>query len=259
MNKDVYDILNILNSNKFDAYIVGGFVRDYLLGMKSDDYDICTSARDNDLIRLFDIVDNNFGSLKIKYNNKIYEITTFRKDFDYINNRRPSKIEYVNTLEEDLLRRDFTINTICMDKDGNIIDLMDGIIDLNNKVIKCVGDVSNKLQEDALRILRAIRFATVLDFKLDDSLKDGIMKYGYLVKNLSYFRKRQELDKIFNSNNIEYGIKLLKEFEMDKYLEINLDIKITDLLGIWAQINNLNYPFTKEEMKIIDNYKKTSD
>ena len=256
MNIDVKKILNILNNKGFKTYIVGGYVRDYLLNNKSNDYDICTSARPNDLMNIFDVIDNNHGSVKIKYNNKIYEITTFRKDINYINHRKPEKIEYVNTLKEDLQRRDFTINTICMDEFNNIIDLLDGKKDLQNKIIRVVGDTDKKIQEDALRILRAVRFATILNFKLDNQLYNSIKKYGYLVNNLSYYRKRQELDKIFTSNNIDYGIKLLKELELDKYLEISLDFKITNLLGIWAQINNINYPFTREEKKIINNYQK---
>ena len=140
MNIDVKKILNILNNKGFKTYIVGGYVRDYLLNNKSNDYDICTSARPNDLMNIFDVIDNNHGSVKIKYNNKIYEITTFRKDINYINHRKPEKIEYVNTLKEDLQRRDFTINTICMDEFNNIIDLLDGKKDLQNKIIIVVGD-----------------------------------------------------------------------------------------------------------------------
>ena len=103
-----------------------------------------------------------------------------------------------------------------------------------------------------------MRFATTLNFRLDADLYNAIKKYGYLVTNLSFYRKRQELDKIFLSDNIDYGINLLKELGLDEYLEIKLDFKKTDLLGIWAQINNMNYPFTKNEMKIINEYRKTS-
>ena len=257
MNDEVKEILDTLNNNGYEAYIVGGYVRDYLLNINSNDYDICTNARPNDLIKIFNVIDNNYGSVKINYNNNIYEITTYRKDINYINNRKPERIEFVNTLEEDLQRRDFTINTICMDKDNNIIDLLNGQNEIKNKIVKSVGDTDTKISEDSLRILRAVRLATTLNFKLDNELYNTIKKYNYLVKNLSYYRKRQELDKIFLSNNIDYGIKLLKELELDKYLEINLNIKKTDLLGIWAQINNMNYPFTKKELKIINNYKKT--
>ncbi len=221
MNNNVKQILTIFNDNGFEAYIVGGYVRDYLLNIESEDYDICTSAREQDIEKLFHVIDCNFGSFKINYNNKIYEVTTFRRDINYINNRKPERIEYVDTLFDDLQRRDFTINTICMNKDGEIIDLLDGKMDLRNKVIKVVGNVDIKMQEDALRILRAIRFATVLNFKLDDDLYYAIKKYGYLVKNLSHYRKKQEMDKILSSDNMDYGIKLLKDLELNKYLEID--------------------------------------
>lgn len=257
MNNDVKYILTILNNNGFEAYIVGGYVRDYLLKIKSDDYDICTSAKEENLKKIFNIIECNYGSCKINYNDKIYEITTFRKDINYLNNRKPEKIEYVDTLYEDLQRRDFTINTVCMDKEGKTIDLLDGRKDIDNKIIKVVGDTDLKIKEDVLRILRAVRFATTLNFNLDDDLYIAIKKYGYLVKNLSFYRKRQELDKIFTSSNIDYGIQLLKELGLDKYLEISLDFKKTDLLGIWAQINNMNYPFTKNERNIINEYQKT--
>ena len=254
---NVLEILNILNDNGYEAYIVGGYVRDYLLNIKSTDFDICTNAHYEDLKNLFNVSNYNYGSFKINYKNNLYEVTTFRKDLNYINNRKPEKIEYVNSLYEDLQRRDFTINTICMDKNKNIIDLLNGRNDLKNKIIKVVGDTDNKIKEDALRILRAIRIATILNFKLDNSLYNSIKKYGYLIKNLSYFRKRQELDKIFLSNNIDYGIKLLKDLELDKYLEIDLNFKKTNLYGIWAQINNIKYPFTKKELNLINNYKNT--
>lgn len=257
MTSDVKKILVTLEKNGFLAYVVGGYVRDLLLNIKSCDYDICTNARDSDLKCLFNVIECKYGSFKIEYNKKIYEITTFRKDVNYIDNRRPEKIIYVDTLYEDLQRRDFTINTICIDKDDNIIDLLNGRVDLNNKIIRVVGNTELKIKEDALRILRAIRFATVLNFKLDDELIKYIKEYGYLIKNLSYYRRRQELDKIFTSKNIKYGINLLKEFELDKYLDINLNFKIVDLMGIWAQINNMNYPFTRTEIKLINNYKNT--
>ncbi|MBQ9319152.1 MAG: hypothetical protein IJR82_05945 [Bacilli bacterium] len=254
MNSLVKEVLEILISSGFKAYIVGGYVRDYLLGIKSNDYDICTNAKENDLKKLFNVIDSNYGSCKVEYRNHLFEITTFRKDLNYLNHRKPEQIIFVDNLGEDLVRRDFTINTICMDKDNNIIDLLNARDDLQAKIIKVVGNTEEKMKEDALRILRAIRFATILNFSLDSQLYESIKKYGYLVKNLSYYRRRQELDKIFTSNNIEYGIKLIKELNLAKYLEIRTDFKITSLMGIWAQINNFNYPFTKEEKQMRNDY-----
>lgn len=254
MNIVVKEVLTLLNNKEFEAYIIGGYVRDYLLGIKSDDYDICTNALEENLRELFNVYESNYGSCKIKYQDYKFEITTFRKELNYLNHRKPEQIVYVDSLAEDLKRRDFTINTICMDKDGKIIDLLKAREDLQDKVIKTVGNSEEKIQEDALRILRAIRFATVLNFKLDLELYDSIKKYGYLVKKLSYYRRRQELDKIFTSNNIAYGIKLINELNLAKYLEIRTNFKITSLMGIWAQINNTNYPFTREEKKMMNDY-----
>lgn len=250
----VKNILNKLEKNGYESYIIGGYPRDYLLGIESHDYDICTSATPDDLKNLFDdIISSNYGSTKIRYNDSIFEITTFRKESGYSDFRRPVLVEFVKDLKTDLMRRDFTINTICMDKDGNIIDVLNAIKDLNDKIIKVVGDVETKIKEDSLRILRAIRFATVLNFKLADDLYRAIDKCGYLVKHMSYERRKEELDKIFNCENVLYGIKLLRNLHLDEYLDINLEnIKPFSAIGIWCQLNNNDYKFTKMERNIID-------
>ena len=258
MNECLIEVLNILNNQEFEAYVVGGYVRDYLLNIKSTDFDICTNAMPCDLERLFEchIISKSYGSFKIKYHNYYFEITSYRCDISYNNHRFP-EIEYTSDLYTDLQRRDFTINTICMDKNEKIVDLLNGIEDLNNKLIKTVGDSDKKINEDALRILRAIRFATILNFKLDDELINSIKRYKYLLTNLSYTRKKEELDKIFKSSNVNYGIKLLKNLGLDKYLDINIDnIIITDYMGIWYQVKNNNYPFNKKEKYILNNIDK---
>lgn len=254
MNDKIKEILDMIVNKGFEAYVIGGYPRDYLLGKNSNDYDICTNAHPDDIISIFnDVISSNYGSTKVKFKNNIYEITTFRREGIYIDNRRPSSIEYVNSLIDDLNRRDFTINTICMDRNNNIIDLLNGRKDLSNKIIKVVGDPEFKIKEDALRILRAIRFATVLNFKLSNDLYLTIKKCGYLVKDLSYERKKNELDKIFASEFVMYGINLIKELNLDKYLELDFsDIKKTSLYGIWAQVNPHNYKFSKIEKNEIN-------
>lgn len=250
MNNSVFEILKILNKHGFESYIVGGYPRDLLLNIKSDDYDICTSAKPEELIKIFknNVLANNYGSLKVNYNNKIYEITTFRRDLKYINNRKPILIEYVDDLKIDLQRRDFTINTICIDQNRNIIDLLNGREDIANKIIRVVGSADDKISQDSLRILRAIRFATILNFELSKDLYNSIKKYGYLIKNLSYERKKEELDKIFSSPNLLYGLKLLKDLNLDSYLDININnVKKTVLIGIWAQVNLGDYKFSKKD------------
>ncbi len=255
MYENAIAVLKILKDNNYDAYIVGGFPRDLYLNRKSTDVDICTNARPKDLTEIFDdtkITNIDYGCVIIKYKNTIFSITTFRSDNKYIDSRKPESINYVDELLEDLKRRDFIINTMCIDENKNIIDILNAKEDLKKRIIRTVGNSDKKIEEDALRILRAVRFATVLNFKLSQDLKKSIIKYKSNLKKLSYFRKKEELDRIFSSPNNKYGINLLKKLKLDQELDINLNITITQSsLGIWAQINNMNYPFTKQEKETI--------
>ena len=260
------EVLNIFSKHGYVAYIVGGYPRDSLLKIKTTDIDICTNAKPKEIIDIFDtdgVSDIRYGSIKIIYKGFKYDVTTFRKDIKYENNRKPIKIKYVNDLKKDLLRRDFTINTMCIDKDGIFIDLLDAKVDLDNHLIKTVGNPRYRLKEDSLRILRAIRFAGVLDFNIDDKTKYYIKKYGYLIKNLSNDRKKEELDKILTSKNKEKGRKLIIELGIDKELEIdNLAdvILCNDIIGVWSQIEtNVNYPFSKIEKDTIKKIKELSN
>lgn len=248
------EVLNIFNEHGYLAYIVGGYVRDMLLDKKSFDIDICASATPREIMELFDIEklsEINYGSVKIIYKNIKFDVTTFRRDIKYEDNRKPIKIKYIKDLKKDLLRRDFTINTFCIDKDGNILDELNIREDLIDRKIKTVGNPRYKIKEDSLRILRAVRFATILDFTIDDKTKTYIKKYACLLKKLSYQRKKDELNKIFTSPNKERGRELLKNLKLLKYLELEKLDHITmcdDLLGIWAQLDVQDiYPFTKHE------------
>jgi len=261
--KDIaIEFINIIEDNGFKAYIVGGFVRDYLLGINSTDIDITTNATPKQIKKIFpsvmlkknDYEDSSYGSVLVTYKSVEFEVTTFRAEADYLDNRHPSSIKYVDDLEIDIKRRDFTINAICMDKKGNIIDLLNGEDDLKKKVIRTIRDSKKSFRDDALRILRAIRFAVILDFKLDEELKEAISITGKYLKNISYERKKRELDKIFASNNARHGIELIKELNLDKYLELNNIERIqdyTDLIGIWSMINSDVYKFTKVEKELI--------
>lgn len=251
------ELLKTFNDHNFKAYIVGGFARDLYINKKSIDVDICTDATPKQIKEIFENCKiNEYGSVSLIYRNIRFEITTFRKELKYENNRYPVKIKYIDNLLEDLLRRDFTINTLCINSKGEYIDLLGAKEDIDNKIIKSVGDSNKKIKQDILRSLRAIRFATILNFKLDDKLKKSIKKNKKLLKKLSYFRKKEELEKIFSSQNCKYGLELLKELELDKVLEIKTDITITtSSLGIWAQQETLNYPFSKNEKEIIKNIK----
>ena len=252
------EVLNTIYEYGYVGYIVGGFVRDMLLNLSSVDIDITSNATPMELKNIFpniEVSNCNYGAVTLNYKSFRFEITTFRKDMDYVDNRHPSSVVYVNDLSTDLKRRDFTINTICIDKDGNIIDLLDGQSDLNNKIIKTVDDSDKSFNDDALRILRAIRFSTILDFDLSDEVKSAIQKNKLLLKNLSYERKKHELDRIFASPRAKEGIDLIKKFELEDILELSNINRIndySDIVGIWAMINTKVYPFTNSEKELID-------
>lgn len=258
MNITALDVLRKINDTGYAAYLVGGYPRDLYMGRKSIDYDICTSATPKQLKEIFKdsiLKTEQYGSVTLMYKKDRFEITTFRHDIKYLNNRKPIEIEYIDSLEDDLKRRDFTMNTMCIDCNGMLIDILGGKSDIDKKIIKVVGDADRKISEDSLRILRAIRFATILDFTLDDELKKAIIKHKSLLKSLSYYRKKEELDKIFSSTNSKKGINLIKELGLASELDLsNIDklVPTTYLIGYWAQLNVLDkYKFNNSEKESI--------
>ena len=252
-------LLEEITSHGFQAYIVGGFVRDYILGIDSNDIDINTNATPKEIKDIFDscLPNEDYGSVTVIKKGVRFEITTFRKEMNYLDNRRPSQIEYIDDLYQDLLRRDFTINTLCMNKDGEIIDFLGGRSEIDNRVVKTVGNAKTRFEEDSLRILRAVRFATLLDFELDKETKESIIETRELLRNLSYYRKKEELDKIFGSSNADRGIQLLLDLGLDKYLELDNLNKVTctsSLIGVWSILNVVDkYPFNSNEKELITN------
>lgn len=251
-------LLEEITARGFKAYIVGGFVRDYILGINSNDIDITTSATPKDIKEIFEdscLPSEDYGSVTVIKKGIRFEITTFRKEIGYIDNRRPAEIKYIDDLYEDLLRRDFTINTICMDEKGEIVDLLNGQEDLRNGVIKTVGVSKERFEEDVLRILRAVRFATILNFRLDGEVIDAIKDTRELLSGLSYNRRKEELDKIFGSSYANKGVELLLGLGLDKYLDLeNLSkVKCTSsLIGVWTVLDVVDkYPFSANERELI--------
>ncbi len=262
MDNTILQILQTLTNHCFSSYIVGGYVRDYLLGIKSTDIDITTQAKPKDVIKIlkdYDLKVSEYGNVSLKVNNYDVEITTMREEYNYSDSRRPDKIKYIKDIKKDLKRRDFTINTICMDQNQEIIDYLDGRKDLKNKLIKMIQNPNQRIKEDSLRILRAIRFATILKFKIEKELKKAITSNKDLLYNLSYERKKEELTKIFSNENKKYGIKLIKELHLEEPLElhdIDKALKTNDIIGIYASIFSENYPTTKTEKNLINEIKK---
>ncbi len=253
MNALLKKILSQITDAGFEAYLIGGYPRDFYLGLETHDYDIATSATPDQLKTIFphaDMTDQKYGRITLQESNFIIEITTYRKESDYIDFRYPKNIYFVETLEQDLERRDFVINTLCMDQEGNFVDLLDARKDIDAKLIRAVGNAEQKIGEDALRILRAIRFSAVLDFELDSELFSALQKYKKNLLKISYQRKKEELDKILIH---EKGISLLKEFaeelEISGLDQVNIQ---TSLTGIWAQLScSSHYEFSKQQKKEI--------
>ena len=259
MEKAIKKVLNTIERNGFEAYIVGGYVRDLLLGRISWDIDICTNALPKDLIELFPNSNTGiYGAVDFKIGKYSFEITTYRKEFKY-SNRHPGEIKYISNLLEDLKRRDFTINTICMNQNGNVIDLLDAKRDILSKMLVCVGSSDDRLKEDPLRILRAIRFATILDFNLNKNLIKSIKANKSLIKALSDYRIIEELTKILISPNYQKGLNLMKEFGLLEEMGISYDeiVYVNDINGMFAQLKmQKNLAFNKETIHNIDTIKK---
>lgn len=201
--KNAEFIINRLHDAGFDAYVVGGCVRDSLLGREPDDWDITTDASPEQVKKIFKrTVDTGIahGTVTVLCKDGQYEVTTYRLDGDYSDHRHPSTVEFTKSLQEDLKRRDFTINAMAYNHSSGLIDLFGGVQDLDNKIIRCVGSAEERFEEDALRILRAFRFSAYLGFELEkDTLKAATDKAASL-KYVSQERICAELIKLITSD-----------------------------------------------------------
>lgn len=192
-------VLNEINKNGFEAYFVGGCVRDLILGRHIHDVDIATSAYPEEIKNIFKkTIDTGIqhGTVTVLNNGESYEITTFRTESGYQDYRRPDHVTFVQNLSEDLKRRDFTINALAMDVEGNVIDHFDGLNDLKQQIIKAVGKAENRFHEDALRMMRAVRFMSQLEFKLDPLTRQAIDDNHELLAKISVERIRDEFVKM---------------------------------------------------------------
>lgn len=261
MNKYYLEILKKIEESGFQAYIVGGFVRDKLLGNTSEDIDIITNATPKQMKKIFgNIVKtyDKYGAIKLNYCNNVFDITTFRREISY-KNGKPSKIKYINDLEADLKRRDFRINAICMNKDEKIIDLLGGTEDLKKGIIKTIRNAKIEFDEDPTRILRALRFMCKYNFKLDEEIIEYITKYPSKLKEINIIKRKEELDRIFESNNVNKFLKFIKDYNLENTLGIKSNnFKETNtILGVWSELEIIDeYKFTKSEKNNITEIKK---
>lgn len=203
MPKGVKRILDIFQSNGFEAYAVGGCVRDSILGRKPEDWDITTNALPEDTMKLlggaFKVIPTGLkhGTLTLLDGaGSSYEVTTYRIDGDYSDGRHPDEVSFTTSLREDLSRRDFTINALAYSDKTGIVDYFKGLRDIEKRIIRCVGDADKRFREDALRMMRGIRFAAQLGFEIEDNTKISILHNSDLIKNVSIERIQQEFNKI---------------------------------------------------------------
>lgn len=231
-------VTDILEKAGFEAYLVGGCVRDLIMARKPKDWDITTNANPQQIIDLFEktVYENNFGTVAVCIPNKnvnhetinrevshetieyeIVEVTPYRLESKYSDFRHPDEVKFSNKLEDDLKRRDFTVNAMSFRNDM-ITDMFDGLKDIKDKVLRTVGNPDNRFQEDALRMLRAVRFAVQLDFSISHETSQSILKNSKLIQKISAERIREEFVKIIMSKNPSTGIVMLEKFGLLKYI-----------------------------------------
>jgi len=228
--KEVLKVVEKLKENGFEAYIVGGCVRDFLRNVEPEDWDVTTNAKPNEIMKIFpkNFYENRFFTVTVlteSENPKLreIEITTFRKESKYTDKRHPDFVGFANTLEEDLARRDFTINAMALKIENGkieIIDLFNGQEDLKNRIIRAVGNPKERFSEDALRMMRAVRFLVTLGegWRIEEKTKEAIKENAFWISAISKERIRDELLKIIMSERAAQGIETLRELGLLKYI-----------------------------------------
>ena len=263
-DQGVLSLLGKLVNSGYQTYLVGGVVRDHLLGLSCHDYDACTNATPEEIKEVYKDYQifsygEKFGTIGINYEGFVIEITTFRSEDGYVDNRHPRVIKFDADLNSDVLRRDFTINAIAYDvKEGKIVDLVGGTSDLKQGIIRCVGVPHERFEEDALRIIRAIRFSARFNFKVEEETRLAILKDYKLLANVSKERITEEMAKMLvggiENNIVDYypvfkflipelkginlGLLRLKSSE----LVFKLAILFSDVTNLDKAINNFRFP-----------------
>jgi tRNA nucleotidyltransferase (CCA-adding enzyme) len=243
----VNKIIEVLIANGYEAYAVGGCIRDALLGRKPKDWDITTSASPSQVKRLFRrTVDTGIkhGTVTVLTGNEQYEVTTYRLDGEYEDYRHPREVRYTSSLNEDLKRRDFTINAMAYNSRDGLVDLFGGMQDLASGLVRCVGSASERFNEDALRILRAVRFSAQLGFAIEQDTLEAIRQNAGLLVNISAERIRAELDSLLISDHPE-KLKLLYDTGITKVILPEFDIMMQ------TGQNNIHHAYSVGEHTII--------
>lgn len=251
---DVEKIIKTLEAAGYEAYAVGGCVRDSLLGRTPNDWDITTSAQPLETKALFPRTFDTgikHGTVSVLMGKEVYEVTTYRIDGEYEDARHPKEVVFTRELSEDLLRRDFTINAMAYNPGTGIVDLYDGISDLKNGIIRCVGKPHDRFSEDALRIMRAVRFAAQLNYTIEEDTKNAICELAPTLSKISAERIQTELVKLLVSDHPEY-IKIAWELGITKVIFPEFD------LAMDTEQNNPHHRYSVGEhtIKVLENVPK---
>lgn len=261
------EVIKCIKSHDKEAYFVGGYVRDLYLNRTSQDIDITTSATPEEVISYFSNVKNTgkkYGSVTVLKGEFKYEVTTFRMDGAYINNRKPEEVTFTKSLEEDLKRRDFTMNALVMDENEEVIDLFGGRQDIDNQIIRSIGDPFKRFEEDALRMLRAFRFSSQLGFDIDQDTLNALEAQKHLIQNISIERVMVELSKLFVGPYKEKAIQYIVQTNFHKELygleqgleflqEVSTEYSPLEAFTACFILNDIDdvWKFSNREMKVI--------
>lgn len=250
----------------FEAVIVGGAVRDYLLKRNIHDVDVATNALPEEIKQIFSStvdVGIEHGTVVVLDEGKPIEVTTYRTDGTYRDYRRPEEVTFVRELPQDLERRDFTINAMAFTKDGDIIDLFGGKEDLKKGIIRAVGDANSRFREDALRMLRAVRFSAQLGFSIEEGTMKAIQKDSDLIEFIAKERIHMELSKIFVADYVYLGIKNLIECELANFLPGNFEKHLEEWKNFKASLPEIGWAYlallNRDDVTTIWNFYKNSN
>lgn len=242
-------VLKKLEDAGFEAYFVGGAVRDFLLHKEIHDVDIATSATPGEVKQLFPKtidVGIEHGTILVLYKNESYEITTFRAESEYLDFRRPKEVSFIRSLKKDIERRDFTINAMAMDKSGKIYDFFAGQSSIGAKEIKTVGNAEERFQEDALRMMRAVRFVSQLGFAIEANTLEALEKMAYILEKIAIERKRGEFEKLLAGSYRKRALEIMLKAKQNQFLPglKNKQESLHLLLTYYCEELNLNEMWT---------------
>ncbi len=262
--KEVAEIISKLQKNNFEAFVVGGCVRDLMTDREPKDWDMTTNAKPEEIQKIFpdSFYENDFGTVGVKVNpflktgkedreHDVIEVTTYRIETTYSDRRRPDEIKFAKSLEEDLSRRDFTMNALALSTENGevkLTDLFDGKADIENKLIKAVGNADERFNEDALRMMRAIRFASRLGFDIEEKTFQAIKKNYNLISHVSIERIKDEFSKIVMSDHPKHGIELLQQTGLLKYIIPELETGI----GVEQNLHHI-YTVWEHNLRALEN------